>query len=281
MSKPTNARARKEAAARRARRQQSHFGWIVGGVAAVIVVALVIAIAIGSSSNKKASGPDRLPATPALVNQVTTVPSSVFETVGTGTAILPQTVNGTPLVANGKPRILYIGAEYCPYCATERWPMVIALSKFGTFTGLKTTSSSSTDVFPDTATFSFYGAIYKSAYLQFEPVETATRTGAPLETPTAEQSAIQATYDPKRTIPFVQFGGKYVINGATYDAGVLQNKTHDQIANVLSDPNSDVSKGAIGASNTIIAAICKLTNNQPANVCTQPVIKSIEPKLLG
>jgi hypothetical protein len=32
--------------------------------------------------------------------------------------------------------MLYIGAEYCPYCAAERWPLVMALSKFGTFSNL-------------------------------------------------------------------------------------------------------------------------------------------------
>lgn len=269
MSKPKHRRAP----------EPSRVPWIIGGVVVVIAIALVVALVSGGGS-KKSNLPDRAPAPPALVNKVTSVPSSVFETVGIGTTTRPpQAVNGTPLIANGKSRILYIGAEYCPYCATERWPMVIALSKFGTFTSLQTTNSASDDVFPDTATFSFYGATYTSKYVQFEPVETATRTRAPLETPTPEQLAIQKTYDPKQYIPFVQFGGKYMINGATYDAAVLQGKTHDEIATALSDPNSDVAKGAIGASNTIIAAICKVTNNQPANVCRQPVIKSIESQL--
>jgi len=280
MSRPTSSRARKQAAAKRARRQQrSHFGWIVGGVAVVIVVALVAALAIGGGSKKNTS-PDRLPASPALVTKTTSVPASVFNTIGTGTISgVPQPVNGTPLTAGGKPLVLYIGAEYCPYCATERWPMVVALSKFGTFAGLKTTTSSSTDVYADTATWSFYQSTYSSPYITFESVETATRTGAPLEQPTAEQLAIQQQYDPKLTIPFLQFGGKYLISGATYDPGVLQNKTHDQIAGALSDPNSDVAKGAIGASNTMIAAICNLTKNQPANVCTQPAVKAIQQHL--
>ena len=279
MSTPTSSRARKQAAAKKARRQQqSRFGWIVGGVVIVIVIALVAALALGGS--KKNSGPDRLPATPALVTKTTSVPAAVFNTVGTGTITgVPQPVNGTPLTAGGKPLVLYIGAEYCPYCATERWPMVVALSKFGTFTGLKTTTSSSTDVYADTPTWSFYQSAYSSPYLTFQSVETATRTGAPLETPTAQQLAIQQQYDPKLTIPFVQLGGKYLITGATYDPGVLQNKTHDQIASALSDPNSDVAKGAIGTSNTLIAAICNLTKNQPANVCTQPAVKAIQQHL--
>ncbi len=38
-----------------------------------------------------------------------------------------------------------MGAEYCPFCAAQRWAMVNAFSRFGTFTGLTTTHSSSTD----------------------------------------------------------------------------------------------------------------------------------------
>ncbi len=48
-----------------------------------------------------------------------------------------------------KPQVAYIGAEYCPFCASERWPMVIALSRLGTFSGLGLTTSSATDVFPE------------------------------------------------------------------------------------------------------------------------------------
>jgi hypothetical protein len=56
-------------------------------------------------------------------------------------------VSATDAVAGGgKPEVLYIGAEYCPYCGTERWSMIVALSRFGTFRGLKEIRSSPTDV---------------------------------------------------------------------------------------------------------------------------------------
>ena len=38
----------------------------------------------------------------------------------------------TALTEAGLPEMLYMGAEYCPFCAAERWAMVMALSKFGT-----------------------------------------------------------------------------------------------------------------------------------------------------
>ena len=53
--------------------------------------------------------------------------------------------------------MLYYGAEYCPYCAAERWAIAAALSRFGTWSNLKITASSHTDVYAETHTFSYYG----------------------------------------------------------------------------------------------------------------------------
>ena len=38
--------------------------------------------------------------------------------------------------ATGKPEVLYVGAEFCPFCGAERWPLIVALSRFGHFTTL-------------------------------------------------------------------------------------------------------------------------------------------------
>ncbi len=56
------------------------------------------------------------------------------------------------LVKDGKPEVLYIGA-YCPFCAAERWAAIVALSRFGTFSVLRTVHSSSTDVDASTPAF--------------------------------------------------------------------------------------------------------------------------------
>src|SRR5207302_7512423 len=75
----------------------------------------------------------------------------------------------------GKPQILYIGAEYCPFCAAERWSLIVALSRFGTFQHLQLTTSSASDLYPNTSTFTFYRSAYTSPYLDFQSVEEATR----------------------------------------------------------------------------------------------------------
>ena len=56
----------------------------------------------------------------------------------------------------GKPELLYMGGEYCPFCAAERWAIAAAVSRFGTLSGLHFIHSSPTDVYPSTPTLSFY-----------------------------------------------------------------------------------------------------------------------------
>ncbi len=174
--------------------------------------------------------------------------------------------------------MLYVGAEYCPYCATERWAVAVALSRFGTFTGLGQTTSSPSDVYRSTATLTFHGASYTSGYLSFTGKETQSNQAvgggyATLDTLSAADQALFAKYNAppyvKSTgsIPFIDIGGRYLVSGASYDPQVLQGKTHEQIAAALSDPNSAIAKGADGTANLITAAICQTTNNKPAAVC--------------
>src|SRR5262249_47553447 len=145
-----------------------------------------------------------------------------------------QAVSGaTPLTSNGKPEMLYMGAEYCPYCAAERWAMIVALSRFGTFSRLSTLHSSTPDTPSHIRTSTFHGSSSSSKYLTFTPVEMQTNvrdsTGnyPTLDTPTQAQQALISKYDAAPytsspgAIPFLYFGGKYVSIGASYDATTL------------------------------------------------------------
>jgi hypothetical protein len=256
--------------------------WVAGIVVLVVVIALAVALASG---NKKST--PNAPAGATLLQTVSSVPASVFTTVGTGTAAnAPRPISAPALKIGAKPELLYIGAEYCPYCATERWPLVVALSRFGTFSHLQTTHSSSIDSFPNTPTFSFHGATYRSQYLAFTGVELATNQPQgdgykPLDKLTSAQTDVFRTYtsppyaNELGAIPFVDFGGRYLVTAVSYDPGVLSNKTASQIADDLHDPTTAVSKGAIGVANLFTAAICGLTGNQPAAVCGTTVIARI------
>ncbi len=269
------ARARISAAQRRRR--------VLGfGVPLVVVVlaitALVVAkVATGAGSPK--SGVTASAAAATVIQDVTSVPASVLDAVGKGTATaIPKAITAPALSANGLPRVLYIGAEYCPYCATERWAMVVALSRFGTFANLGQTASSPSDAYPSTATLTFHGSTYTSTTVSFTGVETQSNQVvngqyAALDTPTAADQKLFATYDsPPYTstsgaIPFIDIGGRYLISGASYSPQVLQGRTQAQIAAALSDPTSAIAKGVDGTANLITAAICKITNSAPAAVC--------------
>src|SRR5260370_14637165 len=105
----------------------------------VIVVAFIVFKANSNHPATSASSTSNGPTGSALagvVSKVTSVPASTMDAVGKGggqVQATPQQLNGqTALAANGKPEMLYMGAEYCPYCAAERWPMIVALGRFGT-----------------------------------------------------------------------------------------------------------------------------------------------------
>ena len=256
------------------------------GVVLVVIVAFIIVYAVTRSNS---SGTASSAKTTKVVNAATGVPPGVFAEVGTGAAkASPQQIPGNhSLTADGKPKVLYVGAEYCPYCATERWAVVAALSRFGTFSDLGTTTSSSTDVYPDTATLSFHGASYSSKYLAFNGYETQDRQNRPLDQLPPEDKKVFQKFDfppytqSEGSIPFVDLGGKYMIVGASYDPSVLQGKSHLQIAQAMNDPNSDIGKAVDGTANLITARLCQLTGQQPGTVCKSPGVTAAAKAMSG
>jgi hypothetical protein len=230
------------------------------------------------------------PGTSALspeVVQALSVPSATLDAVGSPVSdSLPDRVRGTSVLrgADGKPVITYVGAEFCPFCAAERWALAVALSRFGTFSNLSATHSSGSDIYPDTQTLSFYGSTYSSPYLTFQSVEEATNqevngTYQTLQTPTAAESKLVSTYDTEGDIPFVDIGNLYVITGSSYSPQVLAGLSQSQIAGELADPSSSVAQAIDGAANNITAAICAMTGNKPSNVCNSAAIQAIVKKL--
>jgi hypothetical protein len=281
--------AAQRAAAKRAETRNRVFlasGAVVVVIGIVVAFVLVKANGNSKSSTTTSNGPTGAALT-AVVNKTTSVPASTLETVGAGTVTGgPTAVSGPPLTSGGKPEMLYVGAEYCPYCAAQRWAMVVALSRFGTFSGLHTIHSATRDVYSNTPTFTFAGSHYTSKYITFTRVEETTNVPngpssyTPLQKPTAAQQALLTKYNKQGSIPFIDFGNKYVEVGnlAGFGPQDLAGKSWNQIAAALSDPSSPVAKAVDGAANYTTAAICKLTNNQPASACT-PAVKALEAKL--
>ena len=257
-----------------------------GSVLAVVVIVVVFVIVKATSNGGSSASSDTVglsgTSLTSAINQVTSVPASTLESVGAGAvSAKPQSITGNPaeLKENGKPEVLYMGAEYCPYCAAERWAMIVALSRFGTFTGLQTMESSSSDVYANTPTWTFLNAKYTSSYLSFSTVEEENRAEKTLQTPTSAQQALITKYDAPPyvqsadagSIPFVDFGNKYLIVGASYSPQTLDGLSWSKIATDIQSPDNAVAKAIDGTANYITAGLCKLTGDAPANVCTSTI----------
>ena len=271
-----NARAKIAAQQARARRAQARRRVLIAGGSVIVVIAIVLTfvfIKLGSKPSSSGSGnPATGTALPAsVIKNVTSVPASTLNTVGTGSLAGSQppisAISDTPLTSGGKPEMLYIGAEYCPYCAAMRWPMAIALSRFGTLSPLHGIHSTPNDTDPSTPTLTFYKSSYTSKYLAFAPVENETVTGSPLQAPTPAELAVWNKYD-ANNYPFIDIGNKYIISGPTYNPAILAGLTWAQVAAALQNPSSPVAQAVDGTANLITAAICKVTSGQPGSVCS-------------
>jgi thiol-disulfide isomerase/thioredoxin len=243
-----------------------------------VVVLVVVAIVVLFELHKKSQSGGSSGALPASVQSNLSVPASTLAAVGIGgtSAQALKPVTGPLLTSNGKPEMLYIGAEWCPYCAAERWAMAVALKRFGTFTPLRGIHSSATDVYPNTATLTFFNSKYSSNYLVFTPVENQDVNKNLLVKPTAAQQALWTKYAPPgNSYPFINIGNRFIA-GVTYSPQVLHALSWQQIAADLHKPSTPVAQGAVGSANLFTAAICKITNNQPANVCTTAPVSALE-----
>jgi hypothetical protein len=269
-------RAEQSRRTREAARKRRRLFVVVGAAVGVLAVigAIVLAATLRGSSSSDADGPvGDAPA--SLVADVTGVPAGVIDAVGAGTSMpVWKKISDGPLGAD-RPEVLYVGAEYCPFCAAERWALVQALSRFGTFRGLSMTSSAAEEINPNTPSFTFHGATYTSDYITFVGKELYTNekpAGSTvferLDRLTAEEAAVFQSHT--NAYPFTDINGAYALSGASYQMDVLTGLTAVQIGRELNDRKSPVAQAVIGAANVITAAICATTDDQPAGVCTAP-----------
>jgi Domain of unknown function (DUF929) len=238
------------------------------------------------------SGPDTTstvetftPAPSSLVSTVSTVPASVYDAIGVSSPDNPvqapaATAGSTPtwLAATGGaaplPVVFFYGAEFAPYAAVQRWPLVLALSRFGTFSQIGVMQSSATTAFANLSTFTFWNVHYASKYLVLEPVErfsSLNPTGARylrLERPNARQVASIATYGASpNTFALLDVANRYVLNGASFAPGVLAGLSQSQIAGNLATPASPLAQAVVTAANEITASICAVDGQKPDAVC--------------
>ena len=276
-SRRTSSTSRSAPSARDKRRRAVRKSWweryslaLIGGILLVVVVAVGVFVIVANSASHGKTGPTDS----SVLKKVTTVQQSVFVDVKTGGIqnVLQRPAGNPPVLTgpNGKPEVFFYGAEFCPFCAAERWSVTVALSRFGTFTQLPLIVSSEDSI----STFTFHGSQYSSDYIDFVPLEAEDGARQPLETPSAAQQQLLKQYQ-VTGFPFIDIADKYVAAKAVFDPGLLQDHSQQDIANLLSDPTQEVTQKIVGAANYFTAAVCIATTNQPANVCNSDPIQNI------
>ncbi len=201
---------------------------------------------------------------------VNTSYDSIFYRINGSTVFHNQTL---PLKVNHKLLIVYIGAEWCPFCAAERWALIVALSRFGNFSDLHYMMSTSKDVFPDSPTFTFYNSTYSSPYICFQYYEYQNRSYGELMSVPSNYSTLWKDFH--SSIPFIMIGGLLVQNGSSVNPALISGKSWSYAVSQLQG-DTQFRQEVIDSANMITAAACSMDGNQPSNVCDQYTIHQLE-----
>ncbi len=249
----------------------------------------------------------------AIINNA---PLQYYETAGekllngtlTDEVLVSNAPQVTPLLFNGKPSIVYIGADSCIFCGENRWAMALALAKFGSFSALYKGYSSLGDGDVPTLYWKQYnlttqsnvsfGSYYSSNYLNFISADYESPiTGgfqiqplsfflqkSPNATYTSALSFMNSTGKFQGT-PFTLWGGALVpgadavVFGNTTPTGAsnlpLSTMSHAQVLSQLKNFNDQFAWGEYAAADVYITYACPAINNT-AQVCQLPAIKRLE-----
>ena len=271
---------------RRRRPGPSGAVWLLAAIGLAIVVILVVKFALPRGNT--GSSLDGQPVAADVLTALTTVPTAVFDAAGTGGATVAAGGVSTLWKGSaGKPVFLYVGAEYCPYCAATRWSLVTALARFGTWSGLQYHSSSAQDAYPSTPTFTFLHASYTSSYFDFQSAEEQGQLGKALQHLTAQQSKYRDTYEAPPYLPqnkaggypFLDVANRFLWSGSIYDPGALTGQQWAGIAQGVHAGQGPAAQYILAGANRVSAAICAVDGDQPAAVCGSAAIKAAIAKL--
>ncbi len=269
----------------------ARFAWGAVAVILVGVVGLIVYALAGTSTSPGVV--HRVQTSSSVIAQVGKVPVSVFDSVGVTSSrplVVPTVLSHQPpLESAGKPEVLFVGADYCPFCAAERWPLIVALARFGHFTTLHNMQSAMLSVFPGIQSFSFVGTRYSSRYVTFSGVELYSDSidsdGAytPIATLTASQAAVMNRYGSgtgpggrTSAFPFVDIGNQLVTSTAGFSPALILGHSQSAIAGSLSPPLDAAGQAILASANYLTAGICRATAQRPAAVCSSNAVQAAD-----
>jgi hypothetical protein len=208
---------------------------------------------------------------------------AVASRLGPVTATSPSSPTGNfhqvsaPFRQGPKPVLLFIGAQYCPFCGAERWAIVKALGRFGTWSNLaQSNSSSGQSGFDSIPTFDLLSARYRSAYVAFDHKDVADNAGTNLQSLSSQEQTLFSKYDPSGSIPLVYVDG-YAMTGSGFSPAELQGKSFSDVQHRLEQSGSVTYVNDINAeANLLTGFLCKAGGNRPASVCGTAIMQGIE-----
>ena len=270
----------------------ARFAW--GAVAVLLVGVIALVVYALTDTPVTVRVVHRTATAKGVLHTLATVPATAFDQVGVsapGTGLTAPTVlPASGSAPSGRPTVLFVGAEYCPFCAAERWSVVVALSRFGTFGSLDNMQSSATSVFPGVQTFSFVHATYTSRYLTFDPVElysnvpdsdgVYTRIAVLTPSQQAQVNRYGATdRGAAGSFPFVDVGNRVVSSTAAFSPAPLAKLDQSTIVTGLATPTTPASKAILASANELTAGICATTGQQPSAVCDSKGVRTADAAL--
>jgi thiol-disulfide isomerase/thioredoxin len=272
-----------------------HSPWAWAGLAMVVLVvgaSVALFLTRGGGGNEEATAASGAVASGTAAGGTATsgtaagtVPAGMVKPSADASVALGQVRRESeePMVEGGKPLVYFMGAEWCPFCASERWALVQATSRFGRWTGLKELlSRSGQDYFPSLPTYDLTHATYTSDYIGLRHTELATVSGDPLQKPGHFEEQLVDEYDARGSIPFLFASGppgRYTVELA-YSPGLLEGVTFDELRKEVADKAPTEGVEAIeGQTDAITALICKLDGRQPASVCAKGPIPALEAEI--
>lgn len=175
---------------------------------------------------------------------------------------------------SGKLYVFFMGAEYCPYSAAERWAIVRSLQKFGQWEGLKQTMSAARDEqFLNLPTYDFTKATYSSPHIEFASRETKDRDFKPLQKLLKTEEKLVRKFNPKKEIPFLLIGGRFMQIGAGFSPKIFIGHTFRQTETELKKIESDIRKTIDDEANIISALMC--VSGLPPEVCKETAVAEL------
>jgi thiol-disulfide isomerase/thioredoxin len=181
---------------------------------------------------------------------------------------------------SGKCLVFFMGAEFCPFCAAERWAIVGALDRFGKWSGLADNYSADHDEkYLNIPTLSLSQAEFQSEYVEFIGRETADRNFEPLADLSQSDYEILDMYNPDQIIPFMLIDGQFVQVGTGYSPQILLGLDPNAVRLEIKKDDSLIGKAIRMEIDNITALVCKSLKKGGAQPCADLSVKKLIEKI--